>query len=81
MWRSGDLPRAAQLIVAMFDKGWFDDAVGRVEGFEIFGDLMTSGNSGYSLTDSNLVLMVCWPSRSEAESHRPWHSCQFNEEA
>ena len=46
MWRSGDLPRAAQLIVAMFDKGWFDDAVGRVEGFEIFGDLMTSGNSG-----------------------------------
>ena len=44
MWKSGDFPRAAQLIVAMFDEGWFDDAVGRLEGFKIFGELMTSGN-------------------------------------
>ena len=49
MWKPGDFPRAAQLIVAMFDNGWFDDAVGRLGGFEIFGDLMTSGNSGYVL--------------------------------
>jgi hypothetical protein len=46
MWKSGDFHHAAQLIVAMFDKGWFDDAVGRVEGLKIFGELVTSGNSG-----------------------------------
>ena len=46
MWKPDDFPRAPQLILAMFDKGWFDDAVGRVEGFKIFGELMTSGNSG-----------------------------------
>lgn len=46
MWSSSDFPRAAQLIVAMLDRGWFDDAVGRVEGREIFRGLMTSGNLG-----------------------------------
>ena len=46
MWISDDFPRAAQLIVAMFDKGWFDDAVGRVEGFKIFGDLIAFSNLG-----------------------------------
>ena len=46
MWSSGTFPRVAQPIVAMFDGGWFDDAVGRVEGFEILRELMTSGNSG-----------------------------------
>ena len=46
MLKPDDFPRAAQSTVAMFDKGWFDDAVGRVEGFEIFRELMTSGNSG-----------------------------------
>ena len=46
MWKPGDFPRVPKLIVAMFDKGWLDDAVGRVGGFEIFGELMTSGNSG-----------------------------------
>ena len=39
-----DFARAAHLIVTMLDKGWFDDAVGRVEGHEIFRGLMTSGN-------------------------------------
>ena len=81
MWKPANFPRAAQLIVAMFDKGWFDDAVGRVEGFKIFGELMTSSNYGGSLTDSNLALILCWPRRSKAASHRRWHSCHCNEEA
>ena len=34
----------AKLITAMVDKDWFDDAVGRIEGFEIFRGLMESGN-------------------------------------
>ena len=38
-----DFPRAAQLVVDMLDKGWFDDAIGRIEGSKIFGDLMASG--------------------------------------
>lgn len=46
MWTSRDFPRAAQLIIAMLDKGWFDDTVGQVEGCEIFRGLMTSGNLG-----------------------------------
>ena len=81
MWKPGDFPRVPALIVAMFDKGWFDDAVGRVEGFKIFGELMTFGNSGWILTDSNLVLMACWPRRSKGQNHRRWHSYHFNEEA
>jgi hypothetical protein len=43
----------------MFDKGWFDDAVGRVEGFKIFGELMESGSSAESLADSYLALIMC----------------------
>ena len=58
MWKPADFPRAAQLIVAMFDKDWFDDAVGRVEGFKILGELMEYGNSAENPTDSDLVLMV-----------------------
>ena len=46
MWTSGDFGRAARPIVGMLDKGWFDDAVGRVEGCEIFRGLMGSGKPG-----------------------------------
>ena len=46
MWTSDHYERAAQRIVAMLDKGWFDDAVGRVEGRDIFERLMRSGNLG-----------------------------------
>ena len=46
MWTSGDFRRVAQCIVGMLDKGWFDDAVGRVEGCEIFRGLMASGKLG-----------------------------------
>ena len=46
MWTSKNLPRAPQLIVDMLDKGWFDDAVGRVEGSKIFCEHIASGNSG-----------------------------------
>lgn len=46
MTHGDDFDRAAQLIIAMLDKGWFDDAVGRVEGFEIFHGLVTTGNLG-----------------------------------
>ena len=46
MWTSGDFPRAARSIVGMLDKGWFDDAVGRVEGCGIFRGLMGSGKPG-----------------------------------
>lgn len=44
MWTTDDFPGAAQLLVNMLDKGWFDDAVGRVEGSKVFGELVTSGN-------------------------------------
>ena len=46
MWTSGDFRRVAQCIVGMLNKGWFDDAVGRVEGCEIFRGLMVSGKPG-----------------------------------
>ena len=46
MWTSGDFRRVAQCIVGMLNKGWFDDAVGRVEGCEVFRGLMASGKSG-----------------------------------
>lgn len=44
IWTPHDSHRAAPLIIAMLNKGWFDDAVGRVEGCEIFRGLMASGN-------------------------------------
>ena len=46
MWISNDCDRAARRIVTMLDRGWFDDAVGRVEGRDIFERLMRSGNLG-----------------------------------
>ena len=46
MWTPADFRRGAQRIVAMLDKGWFDDAVGRVEGCEILRGLMTFGKRG-----------------------------------
>lgn len=57
MWTSEDLSRAhaPQLIVAMLDKGWFDDAVGRVEGSKIFGELVASCNS-----DNVLLIYVSY---------------------
>ncbi|KAN0094937.1 Uncharacterized alpha/beta hydrolase domain (DUF2235) domain containing protein [Tylopilus felleus] len=42
MWTADDFPLAAQRIVCMIDKGWFDDAVGRIEGSKIFAELMMS---------------------------------------
>lgn len=57
--KPSNVDRVAQLIVAMLDKGWFDDAVGRAEGFEIFRELVKSGNLGWILADSNLVLIMC----------------------
>jgi hypothetical protein len=44
MWTIGDFPRAAKLVLVMLDKGWFDDAVGRVEGSKILKNLMASGD-------------------------------------
>ena len=58
MWTSNDFFRAARPILAMVDKGWFDDAVGRLEGCEVFRRLMMSGDPGWILI-LNLVLMVC----------------------
>ena len=46
MWTSGDFGRVAQCIVGMLNKGWFDDAVGRIEGCGIFRGLMASGKLG-----------------------------------
>lgn len=46
MWTPADFRHGAQSIVGMLDKGWFDDAVGQVEGCEIFRGLMTSGKPG-----------------------------------
>ena len=46
MWTSGDFPRAARSIVGVLDKDWFYDAVGRVEGCDIFRGLMGSGEPG-----------------------------------
>lgn len=49
MWGSQDLSvnetlnTIAASIVKMFREGWFDDAVGLVEGFEIFRQLMEHG--------------------------------------
>ena len=44
MWASDGFGRAARPVVDMLDKGWFDDAVGRIEGSDIFDNLMASGN-------------------------------------
>ena len=46
MWTSGDFPRVAQSVVGMLERGWFDDAVGWVEGCGIFRGLMGSGKPG-----------------------------------
>ena len=46
MWTPADFGRAVQSIVGILDKGWFDDAVGRAEGCEIFRGLMVSGKLG-----------------------------------
>ena len=50
MWISNDYDRAALHIVTMLDRGWFDDAVGRVEGRDIFERLMRSGDLGEILS-------------------------------
>lgn len=56
MWESRDLSVSETLdsiapsIVTMFKKGWFDDAVGVVEGFEIFCQLTKHGiSTGFCL--------------------------------
>lgn len=56
MWTADDFPLAAQRIVCMIDKGWFDDAVGRIEGSKIFAELMMSGNFVRCLADSDLAI-------------------------
>jgi len=55
-----DFGRAAKLIVAMLNRGWFDDAVGRVEGFEVFRGLMTSsnGNLRQQVMDGNFGVVA-----------------------
>ena len=56
-----DLVRVAPLVVTMLKKGWFDDAIGRLEGFEIFRELMKQGNAGMVLVDSPRVLILMYP--------------------
>ena len=58
MWTSNDFFRAARPILVMVDKGWFDDAVGRLDGCEVFRRLMMSGDPWWILT-LDLALMVC----------------------
>ena len=49
MWESSDLSVEKMLhsiapsIVTMLREGWFDDAVGLVEGFDVFCQLMKQG--------------------------------------
>lgn len=51
------LDRIAPSIVKMFREGWFDDAVGLVEGFEIFRQLMEHGSLFPILFGSTRVLI------------------------
>lgn len=46
MWTPDNFDCAARFIISMIERGWFDDAVGRVEGRDIFEGLMQSGNLG-----------------------------------
>ena len=51
------LDNIAMPIVTMLRKGWFDDAVGLVEGFEIFRQLMEYGSLLPILLDPTRVLI------------------------
>lgn len=44
MWTRNDCCRVAKPIVTMIDKGWFCDVIGRIQGIDIFEELMESGN-------------------------------------
>lgn len=63
LWGSSDLSVDGTLativepIVRMLRKGWFDDAVGLVEGFEIFRHLMKHGIILRILSHSTCVLI------------------------
>ena len=58
-----DLVRVTLPVVTMFKKGWFDNAMGRLEGFEIFRELMPvkQGNAGMALVDSPCALVLMYP--------------------
>lgn len=55
----GHIDRAliAPHTVTMLKKGWFDDAIGRLQGFEIFSGLMKDGNPERIPVDSSSSLM------------------------
>ena len=46
MWTPDGYSRAATSICTMLEKGWFDGAIGRIEGSTIFRGLMASGIFG-----------------------------------
>ncbi|KAG9313677.1 hypothetical protein JVU11DRAFT_6022 [Chiua virens] len=50
--------RAAPVLVSMLEKNWFDDAIGRVEGCEIFRGLMTSADLRKDVIESDIVLAL-----------------------
>ncbi|KAF8555305.1 hypothetical protein OG21DRAFT_920901 [Imleria badia] len=58
MWTIGDFPRAAKLVLVMLDKGWFDDAVGRVEGSKILKNLMASDDLRKEIVTLDIVAML-----------------------
>ena len=70
--------RAAKLIVAMFKKGWFDDAVGQVEGSEILRDLMTFGNG--SNLQTHLYTDSLLPRQTKEGSRQGRRSVRHNKE-
>ncbi|KAI9569163.1 hypothetical protein HD554DRAFT_2093577 [Boletus coccyginus] len=53
-----DFPCAGRLIVAMFNKGWLDDAVGQVEGSKIFDDLITFDDLREQVIESGIVTTI-----------------------
>ena len=62
MWESSDLSvektlhSIAPSIVTMLKEGWFDDAVGLVEGFDVFRQLMKHGILLQTLSKLSLAL-------------------------
>ena len=58
MWKPDHSSGTAKSIRIMLEKGWFDGAIGRIEGSAIFRGLMTSGIFSCIRTSLNVVLMM-----------------------
>lgn len=53
-----DLPK---YIVGMLRLDYFDDAVGQIEGFQIFGDIMQHGSVSMGLYDPRILICPTQP--------------------